>query len=290
MTSKIQSFGLAAFFLAMLGGSVQTVLADQCGKTHSLSGKVIKIDEQGRKRGMPEVELVLSGDASGSTNTTRSGSYRFRNLPDGNYEVTPHVEGCVFNPSSHMVTVAGRHIRKLNFTASCGSVAFKAVSRGALAAEWFGQYGVAKFFKDGAAFYSKIGGGGGGRGFNVAALDPNTGELLQEPQNFDTWINGCSAMQDMLSYLDSVPNGALLIIAVADEAGINQWDSCGPRSLPCLETFLQGIQTLGSTKIRSYCYRDSYVLLSSKNEGVVGEQLGTAVEVSVQTKFTLPNP
>lgn len=66
-------------------------------------------------------------------------------------------------------------------------------------------------------------GDGGGRGFNVAAIDPATLRLRDPIQRFDTWAsrNSGTAMIAMIAYLDSLPNGTIVLIAVGDEAGMN---------------------------------------------------------------------
>jgi len=172
---------------------------------------------------------------------------------------------------------------------------YRAVSRGGSIQEYNFQNGVVWFFKNGAKLYQATGGGGGGRGFNVAAIDPCTGALRQPVQHFDTWAtrNTGSALCDMTTYLDSVPNGTLLIIAVADEAGLNDFppNNCAHLSNSCIEPFFQKLEQLGGLQIhiRTYCYWNSWAMVLVKGEGLARqEQLGNSVEASVQTALEVP--
>ncbi len=168
------------------------------------------------------------------------------------------------------------------------TVTFKAVSRGAAAEEYAFQYGVAKFYKSFTLLYSRTGGAGGGRGFNVAAVSTITGDLLQPVQHFDTYASGPD-MTAMINLVNSLPNGTLVMLAVADEAGLNTIaaGSCTPRSY--VEPAFQMLETLGSRQIRNYCYRDSWAMVAVKGEGQARqEQLGKGVEATAQTTVTLP--
>jgi hypothetical protein len=172
------------------------------------------------------------------------------------------------------------------------SISFRAVSRGFTAAELQFQNGVARLYKDGAVFYEATGGGGGGRGFNIAAIDTCTGIPIASVQHFDTWDsihngNG-SAFCDMSNFLDSLPNGTLIMMSVADEAGLDSFSSCNQIANSCLALFLQKMDALGSQKIRSYCYQNSWAMIAVKGEGAARDEslaAGTA-EASAQT--TIP--
>jgi hypothetical protein len=173
------------------------------------------------------------------------------------------------------------------------SITFRASSRGGNAPEFPFQLGVARFFKNGVLFYEKSGGGGGGRGFNIAAIDPLTGDLLQPVRNFDTWGTRSTgtAMNAMIAFLNSLPNGALILIAVADEAGLNQDDSCTAIGFPWAESGIQTLEALGSRQIRNYCYRNSFAMTAFKGEGMArSEQLANGTEVSAQTTLTITVP
>jgi hypothetical protein len=168
---------------------------------------------------------------------------------------------------------------------------YRAVSRGASASEYGSQNGVAWLLDNGAKLYHATGGAGGGRGFNVAAFDTCTGSLRQPVQHFDTYATRDSgaALNNLNNFLDSLPNGTLVMIAVADEAGLNNFppNGCTHLNNPYIEPFYQRLEALGSQQIRSYCYWNSYALIAVKGEGVArSEQLGASVEASAQA--TLP--
>jgi hypothetical protein len=161
---------------------------------------------------------------------------------------------------------------------------FSAVSRGARAALVPGSIGSAEFSRGGLKFYARAGGGGGGRGFNVAVLDPNTGNLLQPVQNFGTWGSPGIAHTAMINFLDSLPNGTLLLIAVADEAGLNYFppNDCQFQSVSYVTNLMQKLESLGSTQISNYCYWSSWAMITYKGEGRArGEGVSVAGPVTL---------
>ena len=135
----------------------------------------------------------------------------------------------------------------------------------------------------------------GARGFNVAVVDPATGALMGPVMNFDTYsanpITG-EPWLTMINYLNSVPTGALIMIAVGDDAGLtpNILQSCARRSGAWLEQGLQTLEALGSTQIRGYCFRDSWAMATVKGEGRArSEQLGKGgASASAQSTLSLP--
>ena len=168
------------------------------------------------------------------------------------------------------------------------SLPFKAVSAGGL----FGNF--AEFLKDNATFYRKSGGGGGGRGFNVAVIDPCTRDLLQPVRNFDTWGSRDSGVdrKALIDFLNSLPNGVIILIAVGDEAGLNNFpeiDGCSHLERPWMTECFQTLEALGSQQIRNYCYRGSWAMISIKGQGTaLAEQLSNSGEVSVQASLGAP--
>jgi len=170
-------------------------------------------------------------------------------------------------------------------------------SRGADAGQYGGQYGYSRFYKCGRSFYSRNGGGGGGRGINAVVLDPRTGAQLQGPQNFDTYItrqacaqnNSTAAMYALVGYLNAAPADSLILLSVADEAGLNQNLSCNRYSMSsCFEAGLSALEALGSARIRSYCFRNSWAMIAVKGQGAVAEGLSNNNLVSLQAP--LPDP
>ena len=167
----------------------------------------------------------------------------------------------------------------------------QAISRGWLVPN--SSTGFAEFRKDDSVFYHRGGGAGGGRGFNIAAMDARTGTLLQAVQNFDTWLTRSTgtAMNAMMTFLNGLPNGTVVLIAVGDEAGLNVDNSCSHLSFPWVEAGLQALESLGSTQLRNYCFRSSWSMISVKGAShPKGEQLGHAVEVAVQTTLAPLTP
>lgn len=164
----------------------------------------------------------------------------------------------------------------------------RAISAGGL----FGSF--AQFFKDDVSFYRKTGGAGGGRGFNIGVVDPCTGELLYPVRNFDTWAtrNSETNMMAMIGFLNSLPNGVLIMIAVGDEAGLTDFPpdrGCEHLPYPWVEAGFEALERLGSLQIRDYCYRDSWAMISSKGQGTaVTEQLSNNAQVSVQVPLGAP--
>ena len=168
------------------------------------------------------------------------------------------------------------------------SLSLKAVSAGGL----FGNF--SQFLKDNVSFYRKSGGGGGGRGFNVAVVDPCTRELLQPVRNFDTWGSRDSGvdMNAQINFLKGLPNGVMILIAVGDEAGLTLFpEQGGCTHLPhswVTEGF-KALEELGSQQIRNYCYRGSWAMISIKGQATaLMEQLSNSGEVSVQISLSAP--
>lgn len=132
----------------------------------------------------------------------------------------------------------------------------------------------------------------------MAAFDTCTGTLRQPVQHFDTFSTRDSGagLNDMNIFLDNLPNGSLVLIAVADEAGLNTFppNDCGHLANVYVEPFFQRIESLGGHQIRNYCYQNSYALVAVKGEGVArSEQLGSTVEAAAQTTSptsTMINP
>jgi hypothetical protein len=160
-------------------------------------------------------------------------------------------------------------------------VVFSAVSAGFFAGDF------AAFAKNGEGFCNTN--NCGQRGFSVAALDPCTGTLIRPLMNFDTWASfDGTAHNQLIAFLQSLPNGTLVMIAVGDEAGLNNFDSCTDRSGNWLAQLYQELEALGSTRISEYCYRDSWALISIKGTHVaLAEELKSAQAGQVSIETTL---
>ena len=148
------------------------------------------------------------------------------------------------------------------------------------------------FIRDKNVFFNAPGFGGGGRGFSIAAISIVTGELIQPVRNFDTWATRDSgtAMRDMIEFINSIPDNTLLLIAVGDEAGLNPWPSygsCGVKDNPYNEKGKKLLESLGSTLIRKYCYRDVWAMITIKGVGKKDEKLSSGYNVTVTYALSL---
>ncbi|MEM4248476.1 MAG: carboxypeptidase regulatory-like domain-containing protein, partial [Candidatus Nanoarchaeia archaeon] len=79
--------------------------------TYSISGSITGAVQGG-------VTLTLSGAATATTTSAADGTYSFANLANGNYTVTPSLNGYTFTPASQDVTINGANVTSCNFTAS----------------------------------------------------------------------------------------------------------------------------------------------------------------------------
>jgi uncharacterized protein (TIGR03437 family) len=144
------------------------------------------------------------------------------------------------------------------------TVAFDVISAGSLV-----QFSrrisspVLHFSEPVSQLYVRRGGGGGGRGFNVASIDPTTGEAT-DIRNFDTWGRADAAQRELVAHLRAVPSGTLLLIATADEAGLTNANSCQKRVSQDVATTIRVLEELGSRRIGQYCFRSSWLMITTK--------------------------
>jgi hypothetical protein len=132
----------------------------------------------------------------------------------------------------------------------------------------------------------------GGRGFNIAAINPSTGKLRDPIRTFDTWNtrNTGTDLMAMVAYLDSVPNGTILLISAGDELGLNEFppSDCAFLPFPFVGTALQKLQALGSTRIQDYCYRDQWAMIAIKGQGTaLAESLSRDGDAASSATLTL---
>jgi hypothetical protein len=138
--------------------------------------------------------------------------------------------------------------------------------------------GYAQILKDGQVLYAAGGGAGGGRGFNVAAFDTSTGVLLQPVRNFDTWGTAYSgeAANALAAHLAALPTGALVVIAVGDDAGLSMQSSANQRVVAALEA-------LGSREIRALGFRGAWCMVAIKGDARVLDERRTSGAEAVAT-------
>jgi len=181
---------------------------------------------------------------------------------------------------------------------SPATIEFTVVSRGLPADP--PRCGGVEFRKNGVTFHSGRGCiVGGARGWNVAAIDPGTGELREAVRNFDTWYEGAAAATAMIEFLARQRHGDLLLIAVGDEAGMTVGRSSGcsynppPGSTCCrplggeFERLTRTLEELGARDIRSLCYWNSYSLIAIRGERMVSERLARAAEAQATVRVPL---
>lgn len=162
------------------------------------------------------------------------------------------------------------------------TVPFTAYSRGY--GKWHTyDWGFVNFTKDGTAFYGAQGASGGGYGINVAVVDASTGAIIDSGRNLSTTtVDGGTA------YLNSIPTGRLIMLAVADDARLNIGSTCTQRTEAVVQNLLATLEALGSTQIRNYCFRDSWAMITIKGSAVKNEQLNRTTDVTAQTTLTIP--
>jgi Interleukin-like EMT inducer len=153
--------------------------------------------------------------------------------------------------------------------------------------------GLAKLYKGSQILLDNTG-GGIGRGFNIAALDPKTFTVVAGGiATFDTYITRDSGtdMENMIAFLNGLPNGTIILIAVADEAGLTlapfEGNPCTVYQVSSVQQGLQTLQSLGSQQIGNYCYQNSWAMITVKGQGVaLSEQLSNSSIVTAQASVT----
>jgi beta-glucanase (GH16 family) len=166
---------------------------------------------------------------------------------------------------------------------------FRAASDGALVPAEAWSNGVAGFFRNGTPFHYRRG-KDGGRGFNIAAMDTRTGEPIRPITAFDIYGGQQAAADAMVRFLDDLPDGTLILIAIADEAGLNAEGSCKPSGTAWANEIIQALENLGSRLVRDYCYRNSWSMIAFKGEGRARqERLGKGQEAVSQVRIVYWN-
>jgi len=80
-------------------------------KSYSISGIISGAVSGG-------VMLSISGDKIANSVSSADGTYSFSDIQDGNYTITPILDGYSFSPSSQSVTVSGADLNGVNFTST----------------------------------------------------------------------------------------------------------------------------------------------------------------------------
>ena len=141
---------------------------------------------------------------------------------------------------------------------------------------------LAIFQLNGKTVFSRGGGDEGARGLNIAILDEKTGNRIKEYRHFDSWYyqNSGSYKQSIADYLNGIPNGSIVMIAVADNSGLfnNAID----------QPIYQALTGMGSTQI-STAPATSWAMITVKGTGKLAET-STTTPITATPSLTLdPN-
>jgi|GEM_PF-1896820 len=139
------------------------------------------------------------------------------------------------------------------------------------------RYPRAQFRWNGQIVFDTVG-GGPGRGINVLAADPATG-AFGPVRSFDTWGDE-AASAALVSYLDSLPAGTLVMFAVADEG--TRLLSVDARAAIARMFFSRYIWFLG--------YQESWALIGRKGWWPFSENWSAAYGIAAFTNVSFPMP
>lgn len=132
------------------------------------------------------------------------------------------------------------------------------------------------------------------------ALGGGAPTLLGPVRNVDTWYavragTYAEVFDGLVAYLESLPSGTLVLLAVGDDAGLTgdvAPSLCTLAPGQPTQRLLNALEALGSAQIRGYCFRDSWAMLArSLGNGRgqrIEEQLGKGMLATVRTAITLP--
>ncbi len=150
-----------------------------------------------------------------------------------------------------LATTASIHERVFRVTVlpALGDIRLRVVSGG-----WASGEPLALFQMEGQTLYQAVG-GGLGRGFSFLSIDPVTG-VLGAVRQFDTWgdDDDVRAMED---YIESLPPGAVVLAAIADDGFLRLRD----------ETKTAMRDHLGAELIDQLEYQDSWAIIARKDAG-----------------------
>lgn len=139
------------------------------------------------------------------------------------------------------------------------------------------QYPRAQFRWNGQIIFDTVG-GGPGRGINVLAADPVTG-AFGPVRSFDTWGDE-AASSELVSYLNSLPDGALVMFALADE---------GTRLLSA-DARVAIARMFFSRYIWFLDYQESWALIGRKGRWPFSENWSASHGIAAFTNVSSPMP
>ena len=125
------------------------------------------------------------------------------------------------------------------------------------------------FSLNGKTILSRAGYGAGARGLNILILDEKTGARIKEFKHLDTYAfkDSAAQMQTVADYLNSIPNGSIVMIGVADNSGLFGYGLDEP--------VYRALEALGSTQIRT-APATSWAMITKKGTGKLAETSGTS--------------
>ncbi|MBI4429901.1 MAG: hypothetical protein HY562_12380 [Ignavibacteriales bacterium] len=118
-----------------------------------------------------------------------------------------------------------------------------------------------------------------GRGYNVAIINQFTGEV-ESFGSFDLYSNPTDTLraEPLIRHMENIPYGRKVLVAVSDEGAVNK-----------TERVNRGMESIGSSKIRSLGFRYSWAIIGWKGApvGSVPESLKVAGSGAVTLSDTL---
>jgi hypothetical protein len=121
---RISTPVLLSFLIIMF---ITVIGCDKKPATSVISGTVSGDLKEG-------ITINLTGAATASTTTDSSGNFSFTNQENGNYTVTPYLDGYTFSPTSKDVAVSGASVTGINFTATHSGYGISGTVTGVVAA------------------------------------------------------------------------------------------------------------------------------------------------------------
>lgn len=118
-----------------------------------------------------------------------------------------------------------------------------------------------------------------GRGLNVVILNSENGEVLGR-HVYDTGFQG-NGSTDFSELVRSLPEGALVLVAVEDDASEALSDAAK-----------EALESLGATKLGNITYRSSYALIGIKGGAALAEAVAPpgAGPVTLELMFSVSSP
>ena len=164
------------------------------------------------------------------------------------------------------ITLAATDSRDNNATTTLQLVVSNAIFK--LRAE---AGGYAAFYENNRRVYFRGGGAYGGRGWNVARINAESGQWI-EIKVFDGWASEAELF-DFAEYIRSTPPKTLLVVATADDVGLYRKSEGGKAAISALDA-------IGARKIQAYQFRDSWCAVVLVGSGVVMEEFAAAGSIA----------